>query len=488
MIQWLPTDEGLAPFVNGRRVARAPLPGSQVAFVTCPIFEALYEGPRGPGKTDGLLMSFGQHVGKGYGTAWRGILFRRTYPELRDIIDSSLTWFNKVWPNATYNHGEHYWHWPTGEMLFFRHFARPVDYWNYHGHEYPWQAWEEITTWPTLEGYLSMFACARSPYPNIPIQVRSTTNPWGVGHNLVKERFRLPVNGMVGRVIRDSRTDDGSLEPPRVAIHGRLEENLVLLHAQPNYIDLIRASAKSPAQAAAWVDGDWDIVAGGMLDDIWNPKVHVLPNFPFRLIPQRWRVFRSYDHGQTRPFSVGWWAMSNGEPFEFNGKVYGPVRGDLIRIAEWYGWTGKPNKGLDLTARTIAQGVRDRERDWQLRVAGGPADSKIFDKDPSGTKSVASDMAEVGIDWVPADKGPGSRNAGWSQLRGYLEAAATWPREYPGLFVLERCLQFRRTVPVLPRDERDPDDVDTESEDHIGDETRYALRHKDKQVRSGTWR
>jgi hypothetical protein len=51
--------------------------------------------------------------------------------------------------------------------------------------------------------------------------------------------------------------------------------------------------------------------------------------------------------------------------------------------------------------------------------------------------------------------------------------------------VLERCAAFRRTIPVLPRDERKLDDVDTDAEDHVGDETRYRLRARRRAVRSG---
>ena len=46
-------------------------------------------------------------------------------------------------------------------------------------------------------------------------------------------------------------------------------------------------------------------------------------------------------------------------------------------------------------------------------------------------------------------------------------------REGPGLFVFDTCAQFIRTVPSIPRDERDMDDVDTDTEDHIADESRY---------------
>jgi hypothetical protein len=47
--------------------------------------------------------------------------------------------------------------------------------------------------------------------------------------------------------------------------------------------------------------------------------------------------------------------------------------------------------------------------------------------------------------------------------------------EEPGLFVFEHCRQWLRTVPTLPRDEKKPDDVDTDAEDHAGDMTRYRV-------------
>jgi len=46
--------------------------------------------------------------------------------------------------------------------------------------------------------------------------------------------------------------------------------------------------------------------------------------------------------------------------------------------------------------------------------------------------------------------------------------------------VFHTCRQFIRTVPVLPRDEIDMDDVDTAAEDHVGDETPYRLLSKER--------
>lgn len=483
---------------RGVRAIWCPQPGSQEAFLLCDLWEVLYEGTRGPGKTDALLMDFGQFVGEGFGQAWRGILFRQTYKQLADVISKTKRWFPQIWPAAQYNASENYWHWPTGEALYLRHFLRDDDYWNYHGHEYPWVGWEELCNWPTPGGFKRVMSCCRSSIPGVPKRIRATTNPYGPGHNWVKARYRLPAWRFVP--ITDSLDDDGRPEPPRIAIHGTIDENRILLEADPGYIDRIRASARSAAELAAWLHGSWDIVAGGMFDDVWDAKVHVLEPFE---VPRSWRIDRSFDWGSSKPFSVGWWAESDGSDLRLaDGTWRATVRGDLFRIAEWYGWNGKPNEGTRMLAAEIAQGIVEREVRWgwrtqhSSRVKAGPADSSIFTAENGNC--IAVDMAKRvrladgreydGVRWVPADQRPGSRKPGWEQMRLALRNAkpsAQGPREFPGLYVFSRCDQFIRTVPVLPRDEKDPDDVDTEAEDHVADEARYRVRSRAVRARIG---
>ena len=99
-----------------------PLPGSQSLLLSCPCHHILYEGTRGPGKTDGQLMFFRKNVGIGYGAAWRGIIFDRQYKNLDDLIAKSKRWFPQFNDGAKFlaSKSDLRWVWPTGEELLFR--------------------------------------------------------------------------------------------------------------------------------------------------------------------------------------------------------------------------------------------------------------------------------------------------------------------------------------------------------------------------------
>lgn len=485
-----------------KNVVWAPMAGSQQAFLaSTPIFEVLMHGTRGGGKTDCLLMSFCQFVGKGFGAAWKGVLFRQTYKQLSDVVTKTKKWIPQIWPQAKFNHSDYTWNWPTGEQLLLRQFLKPDDYWNYHGHEYPWIGWEELTTWATDEGYRRMFSCCRSPMPGMPRMVRSTTNPYGPGHGWVKARFRLPT--WSDRLIRAPKDEEGRPEPDRLAIKSHILENRILLEQDPGYIDRLAASARNSAEKKAWMEGDWDVVAGGMFDDVWSRKHNVIEPF---VIPSSWRIARSFDWGSSRPFSLGWWARSDGSDVRLpSGRWRATVRGDVFRIAEWYGWTGKPDEGLRLLATDISRGVIDREfrmgfrrrRETWCRVKGGVADSQIFAVENGNC--VATDLKSKvrmddgfrypGLYFDEADKRPGSRKTGWDLVRQMMKDARpeyeNMPRERPGLYAFDTCEHFQRIMPTLPRDPKDQDDTDTESEDHVADETRYFCRWTGTTLRTG---
>lgn len=464
----------------------APLPGSQVSFLSCPVFECLYEGTRGPGKTIALLMDFARGVGAGHGKNWRGILFRKQFGDLDDVVRKIEATFETIfgeqdkgggWKGGCWrflrSKSEYMVQWQTGETLLLRHMKDINDYEEYHGHEYPWIGWEEITQWLDPEAYLAMFTCCRPTGPGVPTRVRATTNPYGPGHNWVKKRFQLP--DQRSKIIRIAG------ERERVAIYGAISENFVMLHMDPDYLLNVSMGARNDAQRRAWLVADWNVTSGGMIDDIWDPRIHIIPTFPSSSIPRGWHKSRAYDHGQAKPFSVGWWLESNGEPIVWEGRRIGAVRGDLILWKEWYGSTGDPNTGIRMSARKIARGILDREQDWGLlgKIHPGPSDNEIWNLDQRGTgRSPAEDMADEGVHWEAASKTKGSRRRGWELLRDNLRGAIPLPdgtREEPGLFVCDGCRYWLEHVPPMPFDELDPDDIPKGYEDHAADMTRYRL-------------
>ena len=485
--------------MSALNVAWKPLVGSQALALSCPAHEILYEGTRGPGKTDAQLMAFRKHVGRGYGRFWRGVIFDREYKNLDDLVSKSLRWFPTLaGPKARWlsSNSDYKWVWETGEELLFRQAKRDADYWNYHGQEFPFLGWNELAKYamPTL--YDAMFSCNRSSYrpedhpivdnetgeisylPEIPLVCFATTNPYGPGHNWVKDRFIDPADP--GQLIRkvfnvfNPRTQQREdITKYRVRIFGSYKENIYL---SPEYVAELE-SIRDENKRKAWLWGDWDIVAGGAFDDVWRQDIHTAPRFR---IPASWIVDRSFDWGSTHPFSVGWWAEANGEECVLqDGTSWCPPPGTLIRIHEWYGTNGHPNEGLKMSAKDIAIGIREREdmlleQQWIAeRPRAGPADNQISNVTEANTDTIAKKMEDEGIFWETSDKGPGSRKNGLQLARDRFEAAIDGVG--PALYCCEHNRAFLKYIPTLPRDEKDMDDVDTSAEDHIWDETRYRV-------------
>lgn len=470
------------PFDTNPRLLKVweALPGSQKLFLQSPIREVCFAGTRGPGKTDAMLFAFAQHCGRGFGDYWRGVIFRRNYKHLDDIINKSKRWFNRSAQKPRFLAGSNNlkWVWPTGEELLFRAFEEEDNYWDYHGHEYPFIGWEELTSWPGIGCYESMKSCNRSsfqPEPGrmpIPKIIRSSTNPYGVGHNWVKNYFIDPAP--YGNVISDSNGNK------RCALFGSIKENPFL---DEDYVRMMHGLTDENKKKA-WLYGSWDITSGGIFDDLWSASKHILK--PFK-IPSSWRVDRSHDWGSSKPFSTGWWAESDGTIAQMSdGKERYFPRGTLFRIAEDYGMEdNQPNVGLRLPSRAVAKRILQREKELKRTIVAthiysGPADSAIYAVQDD--KSIAQNMEEEGVFWVPADKRAGSRKNGWELMRDRLHATAHDDNERPGFYVFNTCKNFIRTVPSLPRDGRDIDDVDTEAEDHIADDTRYRVLASDFRV------
>ncbi len=509
-----------------------PLPGSQQIALASPCDHTLYHGTRGPGKSCIQLMRFRRLVGLGYGAFWRGLIVDREFKHLSDLVTQSKKFFSLFGDGAKFleSSSAYKWVWPTGEELLFRHIKKVAEYEKFHGHEYPFLAFNELTKFPTSEIYDLLTSTNRSGFdpivhsPNnilkgefndanlllygaikghdgvariyntengkplepIPLEVFSTTNPSGPGHSWVKKRFITSI--APGTVLRkqikvfDPKTEkEIEIEKTQCAIFGSYRENKYL---DPKYIaQLDMLTANNPNLRKAWVEGDWNFTAGGAIDDLWDSKVHILPRFT---IPKNWYLNRSFDWGSSHPFSVCWWAECNGEEVTVGDRTYGFPRGTLIMIAEWYGCqkvNGEldigSNKGIKLSAADIAEGIKNREiglleSKWiGVRPEPGPADNQISDVRERDVETIKEKMDREGVQWIKSDKSSGSRINGLQLLRDRLESSLRG--EDKGFYIMQNCSAAIEILPSLPRDPEKPDDVCTDAEDHIYDAARYRI-------------
>ncbi len=191
-----------------------------------------------------------------------------------------------------------------------------------------------------------------------------------------------------------------------------------------------------------------------------NPEGYYTRQFthvikPFE-IPKEWKRYRSFDFGYSRPFSVGWRAV------DFDGRAY--------RYRELYGCNGEPNVGLKWEPKRMAEKIREIEEKYEKgNLITGIADPAIWDSSRGMSGSIIAMIEEQGLYF---EKGNNSRIAGKMQLHYRLIFDE---KGYPMMYVFDTCKDFIRTVPALVYDDLDIEDVNTQGEDHIYDDTRYFL-------------
>lgn len=412
-----------------------PQPGPQSSAITAGFVDELFfGGARGGGKSDYLLGDYLQDVR--LGSAWRGILFRKTYNELEELQVRAMEIYPKLGAVYKATKSADYpfsncWYFPGGATLKMRYLEHKNDADGYQGHQYTWIGFDELTNHATPYGYNKLKACLRSAH-GVHGRIRASGNPGGKGHIWVKARFidcAPPYHPFT----------DKETGLTRVFIPSRLADN-AYLRDNKQYISMLKSSG-SAELVKAWLEGNWDIVAGAYFD-CWDKAKHVINPFA---IPKDWTRFRSFDWGSAKPFSVGWWAISDGS--------LALPKNALVRYREWYG-ASEPDVGLKLTAEAVADGIAKREKGEA--IAYGVADPSCWKVD--GGESIAERMRKRNVAFRQADN---SRINGWDQVRQRLVGD-----EAPMIYTFNTCLDSIRTIPLLQHDENNPEDLDSEMEDH----------------------
>lgn len=478
---------------KAKNVIWAPIPNSsQVTFMLSGqphllVKEVLYHGGRAIGKSELIIGSYLQHVGKGWGPSWSGIILRREIKSLKDLIKKAQKIIPRAFPGAEYNKTSRTWSFPGGEKLTFD-FCKDVDDYNekYHGNEFQFIAFDELTVWPDDSVYVAMSSCLRHSFIPTkqqplgpPLQIRATTNPYGRGKGWVKEYF-------IDRVAAGTIFfEDGVAK--LMHIRGHVTENIYI---SKEYIKGFLEKIKDPVLRAAWFDGDWTSVDySAIFGGLWSNYIELEPF----TVPKEWKVNRSFDYGQSTPFAVTWVAEANGEEVKLsNGSTFCPPKGSLIVVGELYGTEEdqhgnqvKRNAGLNISASNAAKLILAKEKKLQeglltnfAKIAPGPADNQIWNGDGSETPSIAKLMKAEGLEWIKSDKSPGSRRASAQIMIDLLDATKTQNPERPHIYFFRTCRYCLKYIPELQRDEGKPDEVEKGPDDHTWDALAYRLTQK----------
>ncbi len=436
----------------------------QAEFMARPEDEALYGGAAGGGKSEALVMEALRQI---HIPHYKGLILRKSYPQLAELLDKAMRYYPQVDPGAVYNATGHVWRFSSGAKVVFGSLGHPKDRYNYQGQAYDFIGFDELTQF-TFEEYSYLFSRNRPNGPGTRCYIRATANPGGVGHGWVKARFITsapPMTTMWDRMA--VRYPDGQEEVrhrSRIFVPSTVFDNRILLDNDPDYLG--RLAALPAAERKALLYGDWDSFVGQVFCEWRNDPAHAVDRVgthviaPFR-IPADWPIWRGFDWGYTRPFSVGWYAVDH------DGRLY--------RIRELYGCRADaggmvmPNTGVCMNADEIARTIRRIEREdpnLMGRHIHGVADPAIYQR--NGGASIAELMEAEGVYW---DRGDNTRLAGKQQLHNRLSFDK---RGIPGLYVFSTCRHFIRTIPALVYSQMDVEDVDTAMEDHIYDECRYV--------------
>lgn len=433
----------------------SPQPGPQTDLIRCPVFEVFFGGARGGGKTEASIGDWFSHSSQ-YGENASGLFIRRKLTQLVDVIKRFKRYGSKI--GAKWHEQKKELLMPNGAVLKFAYLEKDEDAEEYQGHEYTRVYIEEATNFPFPDPIMKLKGTLRSA-AGVPCGMRLTGNPGGPGHHWVKDRYIKPAPRGY-KILSSTETlefPDGTLKEvslDRVFIPSKLTDNPKLIENDPTYILRLKETG-SAALVKAWLEGDWDGVDGAFFSEFSEARHVLRGKFVF---PPHWTVFRAFDWGFASPFSVGWYCVSDG--------TLSPSlpKGALVKFAEWYGWNGKPNVGLRLDNPLIADGILNREKQLGISPHYGVADPSIFNN--QGGPTIAEQFIVRGVSFFRADNG---REQGWSEMRRRLAP------EIPLLLFHESCEQTLRTLPIAQHDEKNIEDLDSDSEDHALDETRYGV-------------
>lgn len=429
-----------------------PTPKQQ-DLITAPEKDVFYGGAAGGAKSVGLVADAVLKAHRYPGL--RAMLARGTYGELEESIFPAFDLLHWAKPlGASWNGSRYVLRFANGSVIRCRYLEGPRASRRVQGGSYQYVGIDERTLLPPGVVENIRAERLRTSRADVPIVgLRGSGNPGGPSHAEIRSLYVDPTE--YGKHL----APDG-----RRYIPSKVTDNP---HLNPEYIDSLR-SIPDPRRRAAMLDGRWDLFEGMMFDQ-WNVALHVVP--PVQ-IPEEWRRYEGIDGGFAAPWSVQWMAID----------------------PDGRGWVYRSMRGTKIIEREQAARILLVEKEAGEYVVHRWADSAMWAV--TGEAPSAADLyAQEGCKIEPAAKGPGSRVQRARTLHAWLGSvdytngerknmipACAYHRSKgesvcPRLHILDvpSTQSLRKTIRDLPRDQHDPEDVDTNADDHDYDALTYML-------------
>lgn len=417
----------------------------QKRFIDADEGEVLFGGAAGGGKSYGQMVDALLFALK-YPRS-RQLILRRTYAELeKSLIRYALS----LYPREvfTLNSSSHTGKFKNGSVIDFGYCAGENDVYQYQSAEYDVIRFDELTHFTKMQ-YVYLISRVRGAN-SYPKQIKSSTNPGGVGHTWVKERF------VDAAPAGSSFLGDGGMR--RIFIPSLVDDNRFLMQSDPEYKQ--RLLNLPERERRALLHGDWNIFDGQYFSEFSVAKHTVAP---FE-IPSGWRKYRTIDYGLDR-LAVLWLAIA--------------PDGTVFLYREYC----ESNLPISEAAKAITERTPVGE---EIYATLAPPD--LFSRSQETGKTKAGLFSEFGVSFT---KTSNDRECGWLAIKELLRDGEDGPR----LKIFNNCTEIIRCLPALSVDRVRPTDCATEphSITHAPDALRgFAIFHtrpkdEDKRVTRTRW-